>query len=75
MNSLADYSSATSSWELLVHLFDRIQTGELATFDALQAYVAGLPEKARSKAILTRAFHCQRQLRSLPPDLEGSGPA
>lgn len=62
MNDIKEYSTATSPYELCVHLSDKIVRGELSTFNSLQTYVAAVPEGQRKEAVLRRAFELQRKL-------------
>jgi class 3 adenylate cyclase len=62
MNDIAEIKPTSSPYEVLVHLNDRILSGELRTFEALRRYAAPLPENSRTLAILKKAFDLQRKL-------------
>lgn len=62
MKDLKDRTADTSPYEILVHLTERILSGDLATFDALKTYVSVLPEGPRTELILKKAFELQRRL-------------
>ena len=62
MNDIAEYKATTSPYEVLVHLDDRITSGELTTFEALKQYAAPLPAGPRTNTILRKAFDLQRKL-------------
>ncbi len=62
MKDIAEYGPASSPFETLVHLEDKIMSGELKTFQALKSYAAVLVGTQRGKVILKRAFDLQRQL-------------
>ncbi|MEI6873797.1 MAG: hypothetical protein WCL50_01570 [Spirochaetota bacterium] len=62
MKEMAEYGPGTSAYELLVHLQDRILSGELRTFQALKAYASAIVEGPRGKPVLKKAFDLQRQL-------------
>lgn len=62
MNDISEYKPTTSPYEILVHLNDRIISGELATFESLKQYAAPLPEGQRTNTILRKAFDLQRKL-------------
>jgi len=62
MQSIREYNqNTTSSYELLVHLFDRILVGKTATFEALKDYAAVLPEGTQTRAVFKRAFDLIRK--------------
>jgi class 3 adenylate cyclase len=62
MKDIAEYSSATSPYELLSLLTDKIVKGELTTFQTLHEYCAPLPDSPKTEAILRRAFDLQKKL-------------
>ncbi len=62
MKEIRELTAATNPNELLVHLNDRILSGELRTFEALCAYLAPAPEHPQIKGVLKRAFELQRRL-------------
>jgi class 3 adenylate cyclase len=62
MNDIKEYTTATSPYEICVHLSDKIVKGELVTFNALHAYCAALPDNPRTETILKKAFELQRRL-------------
>jgi class 3 adenylate cyclase len=62
MNDIKEYTTASSAYEVFVHLSDRIVKGDFVTFQALHAYCAALPDNPRTEAILKRAFELQRRL-------------
>ena len=62
MNEIKEYTPASSAYEVVVHLSDKIVKGELMTFAALRTYCSALPESPRTEAILKKAFELQRRL-------------
>jgi len=62
MKDMSEFGPGTSPYEVLVHLNDRILSGELRTFQALKSYASAVAESPRSKAILKKAFELQKQL-------------
>jgi class 3 adenylate cyclase len=62
MKDIKDYSAATSPYELLVHLSDKIVKGELVSFNSLRTYCASLPDGPKTEAVLKKAFELQRRL-------------
>jgi class 3 adenylate cyclase len=62
MNDIKEYTTASSAYEVFVHLSDRIVRGDFITFNALRAYCAALPDSPRTEAILKKAFELQRRL-------------
>lgn len=62
MKDISEYGPGSSPYEVLVHLEDKILSGELRTFQTLKAYAAVLIGSQRGKAILKRAFELQRRL-------------
>ena len=62
MNNIGEYGPGSSPYETLVHLMDKIVTGELKTFRALKSYAGVLVGTKRGSAILRRAFDLQRQI-------------
>lgn len=62
MKSIKEYGPATSPYELLVHVYDRIQSGELATFQALVDYTSGIPQSDNLVTLYRKAFLLQKRL-------------
>jgi Adenylate cyclase, family 3 (some proteins contain HAMP domain) len=62
MMNIKEYSSASSPYEIMVHLTDKIIKGELVTFKSLRAYCSILPDSPRTEAIFRRAFELQKRL-------------
>ncbi|HUX40153.1 MAG TPA: hypothetical protein VMV83_03210 [Rectinemataceae bacterium] len=62
MKDISEYSPTFSPYETLIHLEDKIMSGELKTFQALKSYAAVLVGSQRGKVMLKRAFDLQRQL-------------
>jgi class 3 adenylate cyclase len=62
MNSIAEYKTSCSPYEVLSHLMDKVLSGELKTFEALRDYASPIGEGQRSQVILKKAFDLQRQL-------------
>lgn len=62
MKNIRDCTSATSPYEVLVHLTDKILSGELTTFDALKTYASPLRESPGKKLMIKKCFDLQRKL-------------
>ncbi len=62
MKDIKEYVPSTSPYELLVHLNDKILSGEFTTFEALAIYCSVLPGGPRTSLILKKAFELQRKL-------------
>jgi class 3 adenylate cyclase len=62
MNDIKELTSATSPYEILAHLTDKIVRGDLVTFKALRDYCAALPDNPRTEAIFKRTFELQKRL-------------
>ncbi len=62
MNDIKEFGPASSVYELLSHLIDRVVSGELDTFEALKRYASAVPDGKRKEAVLRRAFFLQRRL-------------
>jgi class 3 adenylate cyclase len=59
---MSEYGPGSSPYEVLVHLSDRILSGELRTFQALKSHAGAIADSPRGKPILKKAFDLQRQL-------------
>lgn len=73
MKDIKEIAPSTSPYEILVHLFEKILSRELLTFEALKSYASVLPDGPRTSLILKKAFELQRQLywgffRDVTPD-------
>lgn len=62
MNDIKEFVPSTSPYEILVHLNERIMSGELVTFESLKRYTSLLPEGTKYATILKKAFDLQRRL-------------
>jgi class 3 adenylate cyclase len=62
MKNIGEYGPQTSPYELLVHLYDKIQSGELTTFQSILDYTEGLPKNANTAVIYRKVFEFQRRL-------------
>jgi class 3 adenylate cyclase len=62
MNDIKEYAANSSPYEVFTHLADKIVRGDLATFQALRAYCAPLPDNQRTETILKKAFELQKRL-------------
>lgn len=62
MNDIKEFASASSLYEILSHLMDKVMSGDLCTFESLKNYASILPKGQRTTAILKRAFFLQRRL-------------
>jgi len=62
MKDIKDRNPETTPYEILVHLNEKILSGDLGTFDALKTYASVLPEGPRTELILKKAFELQRRL-------------
>ncbi|GAB1457569.1 hypothetical protein MASR2M48_28770 [Spirochaetota bacterium] len=51
-----------SPYEILVHLNEKILTGDLVTFESLKRYTSLLPDGTKYATILKKAFDLQRRL-------------
>lgn len=63
MNDISEFRQEGSVYELLAHLYDKIASGELASFRELKAYASPVPKGQRLAAILKKCFELQRRLR------------
>jgi class 3 adenylate cyclase len=62
MKDIKEYNAKTSPYELLVHLYDKIQAGELMTFESLLAYTEGIPQSNNMTVLYRKAFELQKRL-------------
>lgn len=62
MKDIKERTADTAPYEILVHLNDKILSGDLGTFEALKTYASVLPEGSRTELILKKAFELQRRL-------------
>lgn len=62
MKNISEYTPKTSPYELLVHLYDKIQSGELTTFQSLLDYTEAVPNSDNAAIIYRKAFDFQKRL-------------
>ena len=62
MNDIKEFAPSMSPYEILVHLNEKILTGDLVTFESLKRYTSLLPDGTKYATILKKAFDLQRRL-------------
>lgn len=62
MGNISDFDVNTSESRLLLHLYERIISGQLKTFESLKKYISGIPVTTTLRKCIFKSFELQRKL-------------